>query len=161
MSHPNAELITRFYDAFQRLDAEAMAAFYTADVRFSDPVLQDLHGSEAGDMWRMLASRAQGFSLTFDGVQADDRQGSARWVATYLFSQTGHTVVNHIEARFVFRDGLIAEHRDSFDLWRWARQALGAKGLLLGWMPTVQNAIRRQAGKGLEQFRANRQNQGK
>lgn len=156
MSHPNAELITRFYEAFQRLDAETMAACYTPDVRFSDPVFQDLRGSEAGDMWRMLTSRAQDFSLTFDSVQADDRQGSARWIATYLFSQTGNTVVNHIEARFVFRDGLITEHRDSFDLWRWARQALGAKGVLLGWAPPVQNAIRRQAGKGLQQFRASR-----
>lgn len=160
MNHPNAELITRFYQAFQRLDAEAMAACYAADVRFSDPVFPDLRGAEAGDMWRMLAARAQGFSLTFDGVQADDHQGRARWVATYLFSQTGNTVVNHIEARFVFRDGRVTEHRDSFDLWRWARQALGTKGLLLGWAPMVQNAIRRQAAKGLQQFRASRQNQG-
>jgi hypothetical protein len=61
-----------------------------------------------------------------------------------------------IEARFVFRDGKIAEHRDHFDLWRWARQALGSKGLLLGWAAPVQNAIRRQAAKGLGQFRASR-----
>ena len=156
MSHPNADLITRFYRAFQQLDAEGMAACYADDVRFSDPVFEDLRGGEAADMWRMLAARAQHFSLTFDQVQADDRQGSARWVATYLFSQTGNTVVNRIEARFVFRDGKIAEHRDQFDLWRWARQALGLKGLLLGWAPPVQNAIRRQADKGLQQFRASR-----
>lgn len=156
MSHPNAELISRFYQAFQRLDGEAMAACYAEDVRFSDPVFTDLHGSEAGDMWRMLASRAQNFSLTFSEVQADDQQGSARWVATYLFSQTGRTVVNHIQARFVFRDGKIIEHHDHFDLWRWARQALGMKGVLLGWAPPVQGAIRRQAGKGLAAFRAGR-----
>ena len=156
MNHPNAELITRFYRAFQQLDAEGMAACYADDVCFSDPVFQDLRGDEAVDMWRMLAARAQDFSLTFDQVQADDRQGSAHWVATYLFSQTGNTVVNRIEARFVFRDGKIVEHRDHFDLWRWARQALGLKGLLLGWAPPVQNAIRRQAGKGLRQFRASR-----
>jgi hypothetical protein len=30
------------------------------------------------------------------------------------------------------------------------------KGLLLGWAPPVQNAIRRQAAKGLAQFRASR-----
>lgn len=28
MTHPNAELIERFYQAFQRLDGEAMAACY-------------------------------------------------------------------------------------------------------------------------------------
>jgi hypothetical protein len=77
-------------------------------------------------------------------------------VATYLFSQTGRTVVNRIDAHFVFGDGKIVEHRDHFDLWRWARQALGGKGLLLGWAAPVQNAIRRQAAKGLAQFRASR-----
>jgi ketosteroid isomerase-like protein len=153
MPHPNAELIERFYRAFQRLDAEAMAACYAAEVQFSDPVFTDLRGAAAGDMWRMLCSRAEDFSLSFDQVQADDRQGSARWVATYLFSQTGNRVVNRIEARFVFEGGLIVEHRDQFDLWRWASQALGAKGLLLGWAPPVQGAIRRQAAKGLAQFR--------
>ncbi|WP_137884987.1 nuclear transport factor 2 family protein [Pseudomonas sp. 2FE] len=156
MSHPNAELISRFYQAFQRLDGEAMAACYAEDVRFSDPVFSDLQGREAGDMWRMLASRAQNFSLTYSDVQADDQQGSARWVATYLFSQTGRIVVNQIQARFVFRDGKIIEHHDHFDLWRWARQALGMKGVLLGWLPPVQAAIRKQAMKGLEVYRAGR-----
>lgn len=156
MSHPNAALIERFYRAFQVLDAETMAGCYAADVRFADPVFTDLRGAEAADMWRMLASRAQAFSLTFDGVEADEHEGRARWVATYLFSQTGRTVVNRIEARFRFENGLIVEHRDSFDLWRWARQALGAKGLLLGWLPPVQNAIRQQAARGLAAFRAQR-----
>ncbi|MDP2242932.1 nuclear transport factor 2 family protein [Pseudomonas sp.] len=156
MNHPNAELITRFYQAFQQRDAETMAACYGEDVRFSDPVFEDLRGSEAADMWRMLTARAQNFSLTFSNVQADERQGSAQWVATYLFSQTGNTVVNRIDAHFIFRDGKIVEHHDHFGLWRWARQALGAKGVLLGWAPPVQSAIRRQAAKGLAQFRAAR-----
>lgn len=154
MAHPNAELITRFYQAFQRLDAETMAECYSPNVHFSDPVFPDLNGQEAADMWRMLASRAQQFSLTFDGVEADDLTGRANWVATYLFSQTGHMVENRIQARFLFADGKIIEHHDSFDLWRWARQALGAKGLLLGWLPAVQNAIRQQAAKGLAAYRS-------
>ena len=154
MAHPNAELITRFYQAFQRLDAETMAACYSADVHFSDPVFTDLNGQEAADMWRMLASRARQFSLTFDGVEADDLSGRANWVATYLFSQTGRMVENRIHARFLFSDGKIIEHHDSFDLWRWARQALGVKGLLLGWAPPVQEAIRKQAARGLAAYRA-------
>lgn len=156
MSHANAELITRFYKAFQQLDAETMARCYAEDVQFSDPVFTDLRGAQAGDMWRMLCAKAQNFSLSFDGVTADEHSGRARWVATYTFSQTGNTVVNPIEASFRFRDGMISEHRDHFDLWKWARQALGAKGLLLGWAPFVQNAIRQQAGKGLAAFQKNR-----
>jgi len=156
MSHPNAELITRFYQAFQRQDAETMAACYADDVQFSDPVFTNLQGREAGDMWRMLTSRAQNFSLEFSNVEADDQRGSAHWVATYLFSGTGRTVVNRIQANFVFRDGKIVEHRDRFDLWKWSAQALGLKGALLGWTPLVQGAIRKQASKGLAAFRAGR-----
>ncbi len=156
MSHPNAELLTRFYQAFQRQDAEAMAACYAADVHFSDPVFPDLKGAEAADMWRMLTSRAQNFSLEYSDVSADDHQGRAHWVATYLFSGTGRMVVNRIQANFKFRDGKIVEHRDHFDLWKWSAQALGVKGTLLGWTPLVQGAIRKQAAKGLAAFRAGR-----
>ncbi|MCY1421727.1 SnoaL-like domain protein [compost metagenome] len=156
MSEANIALITRFYEAFQRLDAEAMIACYTDDVVFSDPAFGTLRGRDAGDMWRMLAARAKNFSLTFDSVQASERSGGAHWVATYLFSQTGRTVVNDIQARFLFRDGKICEHHDHFDLWRWSRQALGAKGLLLGWAPLVQGKVHQQALKGLRAFQAGR-----
>lgn len=105
-----------------------MSACYTEDVVFSDPAFGELRGRDAGDMWRMLTTRAKDFSLTFDSVRSDERSGGAHWVATYLFSQTGNTVVNDIQARFVFRDGKICEHHDNFDLWRWSRQALGTKG---------------------------------
>ena len=105
MAHPNAELIDRFYQAFQKLDAEAMAACYAEQVQFSDPAFRDLRGRDAGDMWRMLCARAKDFSLTYQVLEADDQQGRARWVATYLFSATGRTVENHIEARFRFADG--------------------------------------------------------
>lgn len=156
MSHANAELIQRFYEAFQKLDAEAMAACYADDVVFSDPVFGELRGEAARDMWRMLTSRAQDFSLTFAEVEANEGLGGARWVARYLFSQTGRRVVNRIHAQFVFRDGRMVEHRDTFDLWRWARQALGVKGALLGWTPFVQGAIRAQARRGLDAYRAKR-----
>lgn len=152
--HPNAELITKFYTAFQKLDAETMASCYAPDVHFSDPVFTSLHGAEASDMWRMLASRAKDFSLVFDGVEADEQTGKAHWVATYLFSQTGNMVVNDIHASFIFRDGKIVRHIDNFDLWRWSRQALGFKGLLLGWTHIVHGAVRKQAAKGLELFRS-------
>ncbi|MCW2267957.1 SnoaL-like domain protein [compost metagenome] len=156
MSDANNALITRFYQAFQRLDAEAMVACYSDDIVFSDPAFGTLRGKDAGDMWRMLTTRAKDFSLTFDAVRADERTGSAHWVATYLFSQTGRVVINDIQARFVVRDGRICEHHDRFDLWRWSRQALGIKGLLLGWTPLVQGKVRQQALKGLRAFQAGR-----
>ena len=59
MTHPNADLIDGFYRAFAAGDAEAMAACYAPDVRFSDPVFTDLRGVKAGDMWRMLCGQAK------------------------------------------------------------------------------------------------------
>ncbi len=150
--HPNAELIKRFYEAFQKLDAETMAQCYAANIRFSDPVFTDLRGSDAASMWRMLCSRAMDFSLTFDGISADNRYGRAHWIASYTFSQTGRRIVNHIDAEFEFEDGKIIHHTDRFDLWKWARQALGFKGFLLGWSSLVQNKIRHQAGRGLRTY---------
>lgn len=154
--HANEELLEKFYSAFQRLDAKTMAICYADDVQFSDPVFPVLQGKEATDMWRMLTSKAQDFSLVFDGIRADDQKGEAHWVATYTFSQTGRIVVNDIHASFVFRNGRIIRHRDHFSLWKWARQALGVKGLLLGWAPIVKNAVQKQAAKGLSAFRRQR-----
>ena len=150
----NETTITQFYSAFQQLDAETMATCYADDVQFSDPVFTNLYGAEASDMWRMLASKAQNFSLTFGSIRANDQSGQAHWIATYTFSQTGRTVVNDIHASFIFKDGKIVRHQDHFNLWKWAHQALGLKGLLLGWTPFLQNAVRAQAAKGLKIFRS-------
>ena len=152
--HPNAALIERFYKAFQARDAEAMAACYAPDARFSDPVFTDLRGAEPGDMWRMLCARGKDLEVQFSGVEADDREGAARWDARYTFSGTGRRVHNVIDARFTFRDGLIATHEDRFDLYRWMSQALGPAGRILGWLPPVQGALRRKARAGLDGWRA-------
>jgi ketosteroid isomerase-like protein len=153
MPESNAELIERFYEAFQRVDAEAMAACYAPDVQFSDPVFGVLRGREASDMWRMLLARAEEFSLQYSGIEAIGQTASARCVATYRFSQTGRMVTNRIDSRFTIRDGLIFEQHDTFSLYRWSCQALGFKGLLLGWTPFMRNKIHEQARKGLVSFR--------
>ncbi len=54
MSHPNDELIQRFYAAFARRDGDAMAECYVPSAHFSDPVFVDLKDGEPGAMWRML-----------------------------------------------------------------------------------------------------------
>ena len=60
----NAELIGRFYAAFQARDAEGMVACYAADVRFSDPVFPALVGERAKAMWRMLVGRGKDLVIT-------------------------------------------------------------------------------------------------
>lgn len=150
--HPHAALIARFYDAFQRRDAEAMAACYHPEVVFTDPVFGELRGRRAGDMWRMLCSRATDLSVVASGIAANDATGRARWIATYSFGKAKRPVRNVIEARFEFKDGLIVRHDDSFSLWKWSSMALGPMGSLLGWTPLVQGRIRRDARKQLERF---------
>ncbi len=150
--HPNETLIRKFYEAFARLDGSEMAACYAPDVSFSDPVFPDLQGPRAGGMWKMLTARAKDLKLATSGFRADDRTGEAHWEAWYTFSGTGRAVHNIIDARFEFRDGLIVRHVDTFDFWRWSRQALGLPGVLLGWSPMLRNKVRAQAAKGLDLF---------
>ena len=154
MSDENAELIGRFYAAFGECDGDAMAACYAPDARFSDPVFPDLRDNEPGAMWRMLTGRAEDLTVKLLEHSADDGRGSARWIANYTFTQTGRHVTNDVRASFRFADGLIAEHRDEFDFHRWARQALGTSGLLLGWTPLLRSAVRRRARAGLDEFLA-------
>jgi ketosteroid isomerase-like protein len=150
----NEALIDRFYSAFARRDHGEMAACYAEDAHFSDPVFQDLYGDEVRAMWRMLCERGLDLELRHSHVEAGDETGSAHWEADYTFSGTGRQVHNEIDATFVFRDGLIAEHTDRFGLWKWARQALGPVGLIAGWSPPVQGRIRAQARENLRAFMA-------
>ena len=150
--HPNQRLIERFYQAFKERDGRAMGACYHDQVHFADPVFVDLKGEQARGMWRMLCERGKDLVIEASRIEANEERGIAHWDAFYTFSATGKKVHNIIDAEFRFQDGLIIDHRDRFDLYRWSRQALGAKGLLLGWAPPVQNAVRKQAMKGLESF---------
>jgi ketosteroid isomerase-like protein len=152
----NAGLIERFYGAFGRRDVDAMLACYHPQVVFSDPVFGTLAAAEAGAMWRMLNGRARDLRVEFRDVSASERNGRAHWEAWYTFAATGRAVHNRIDAEFHFADALIVRHIDRFSLWRWAAMALGAKGALLGWVPSVRGAIRAQAAKGLAASRASR-----
>ena len=150
----NKELIERFYEAFDKHDGDTMAASYTPGARFSDPVFQGLKADEPGAMWRMLTGQAKDLRVELLEHDADESRGSAHWIAHYTFTQTGRPVVNDVQARFRFEDGLIAEHTDDFSFHRWSRQALGTPGLLLGWTPLLKAATRKRARGSLDEFLA-------
>jgi hypothetical protein len=144
-------LIERFYRAFQQRDAAAMAACYHASATFRDPVFT-LEGERIGKMWKMLCSRGEDLRVEFSNVSADADRGSADWQAWYTFKSSGRPVHNIIRANFRFVDGLIIEHIDDFDFWRWSRQALGAAGLLLGWSPFIRAKVRSEAARALDRY---------
>ena len=153
--HANAELIEHFYAAFARRDAAAMVACYAPDATFRDPIF-DLAGSDVGAMWTMFCERGRDLALAWRDVRADADGGAAHWEPRYTFSVTGRPVHNVIDSRFTFRDGRIATHADTFDLWRWSRMALGTKAALLGWTPFVQKAIRAEARRSFDGWKARR-----
>jgi ketosteroid isomerase-like protein len=148
----NADLITELYSAMNRHDGEAMAGLYDPDGRFHDPAFGELSGAEAQDMWRMLTGRAEDLEVELVEHSAEGEVGTARWIARYTFTRTGRPVVNDVRARFRFAGGRIAEHDDSFSFWRWARQALGPAGLVLG-LPVLSSLVRRRAREDLAKFR--------
>lgn len=150
--HPNAELIQKFYAAFQAHDATRMCACYHPAVIFSDPVFGRLSASQATAMWHMLCARAKDLQISFKDIQANAETGTAHWEARYTFGKTSRPVHNVIEATFVFRENLMIQHDDTFDVWKWTRMALGPMGMLLGWTPWLQSAVRRDARRGLDAF---------
>jgi ketosteroid isomerase-like protein len=151
----NQELLQRFYAAFAAKDGETMAAAYAPGATFTDPVFVGLKDGEPGAMWKMLTSRSKDLALELVSCEADESTGSARWIATYTFAQTGREVVNDVRSTFRFADGLIVEQRDDFDFHRWAGQALGLSGKLLGGTPIIRNAVRGKARAGLDAYLAN------
>jgi len=152
--HPNAELIARFYSALARRDAEGMIACYHARSTFCDPVFGELDHDATAAMWRMLCARGKDLTAAATDIQASDTEGRAHCEATYTYTATGRFVRNRIDASFTFHEGRIFRHVDRFDLYRWMRQALGIPGALLGWIPTVQSALRARAARQLAAYRS-------
>lgn len=148
----NRKLIEKFYAAFGARDGKAMAALYAQGATFSDPVFSGLKGEELGMMWRMLTERADDLEIELAEHEASETAGSARWIATYTFTQTGRKVINDVQAHFRFQEGLITEHMDDFSFYKWSRQALGTSGLLLGWTPILRGAVQKKARAGLDDY---------
>jgi ketosteroid isomerase-like protein len=147
-----SEIIRNFYEAFQRRDYRQMQTLYHDEGTFSDPVFQNLDAKEVRAMWAMLLTSSKDLRIEFGNITADSVEGQCHWEAWYTFSRTQRPVHNIIDAAFTFRDGKILRHHDTFDFWRWSRQALGMTGILLGWSPLIKNKIRVAAKERLSMF---------
>jgi hypothetical protein len=151
--HDHQQLIARFYTAFANHDAKVMSDCYHSEIEFNDPVFGTLIGSEVSAMWAMLIERSGGdLKIEFSHVETNKNSGSADWVATYNFSKTNRKVINKIHAEFEFENGLIRKHTDTFDMWKWSKQAFGFKGFFLGWTNFMRQKIRQQAAIGLKKY---------
>lgn len=160
--HPNEQTISRLYTAFAALDADTMASCYAEDATFEDPGFSLKGRRDVGGMWQMLCAAVrdkarQDWRLEFRDISADAGKGHAHWEAHYRFGVTKRLVHNIIEADFTFTpEGLIASHTDSFNFWRWSRQALGIPGLVLGWAPYFRTLMRDQTRAALTRYLADK-----
>ncbi len=142
----------RFYDALSVRDWYTMSLLYAEHATFSDPVFPLLNAKGTRLMWQMLLSRAEDFDVDVNVLEDSPSRARVNWVARYTFSVTGRPVTNHVSTQMQLVAGKIVRQQDSFSLWRWSAQALGAKGALLGWTPIVRNKIRAQASASLRDF---------
>lgn len=159
MVNPMKVVIEKFYKAFENKDAEAMISCYDDNIIFEDPVFGELKGDDAKAMWRMLCRDAKDLRVEFSVINASLKKGSARWEAWYTFSKTGRKVYNVVDASFEFKDAKIIKHHDTFNLHKWASQALGWKGWLFGGTASFKRKMQIQTAKLLKDFRENNPSQ--
>lgn len=149
---PETELIKQFYRGFQNRDYQVMQECYADNATFTDAVFEDLDATEVRAMWEMLCKRGKDLTIDFEDITEDAEGFTVNWTANYTFSATGNKVENRVKAYFTIKDGKIISHYDDFDFYGWARQALGFKGLVLGWTSFVQNKVKDTARRSLEDF---------
>ena len=148
----NEQLISDFYSAFQKKDADTMVSFYHHNIQFQDPAFGVLAGDRAKAMWQMLCSNPQEIKIEYGNIESAGNSVTAEWQAYYVFSKTGRKVHNVIKAHFELQDGKITRHTDEFNLWKWSTQAMGIKGFLLGGTSFFRNKLQEQTKRLLDKY---------
>jgi ketosteroid isomerase-like protein len=153
MSSRGPEHLARtFYDAFARQDATTMGGLYSNQATFSDPIFPNLNAQETQIMWAMLCQSAKNFSLSYEIREIGGDYVIVGWTAKYTFGPAGNDVENRVSTRLRFRDEKIVEHRDEFNFYCWARQALGLSGAVFGFIPFFQFKVQSTARNNLQKF---------
>jgi hypothetical protein len=148
----NEEVINLFYTSFKNRDFATMQACYADNATFSDEAFVNLDAHQTRAMWEMLIRRGKDIQITFGDIVIRGNKGTAKWEAIYTFSATKRMVHNKIKAEFVFENGKIVKHRDSFSLFRWAQQVYGFMGWVVGWTPFFRMKLQKTAKKSLDEF---------
>jgi len=152
MNSVTLEIATRFYTAFQQKNAEVMVENYHPQLEFQDPAFGNLSYSQTSAMWKMLCESAKDLKIEFEVLKAEEDYVETKWIANYNFSKTNRQVKNEIIAQMRIEDGLVIKHIDLFNLHKWAKQALGFKGFLLGGSSFFKKKLHIQTGRQLEKY---------
>ncbi len=146
------QVIQKFYTSFQNKDYKTMQQCYAGSAIFNDPVFRNLNATQVKAMWEMFCVKSKDLKIEFGNITANETNGSAEWTASYIFSPTGKKVVNKITANFIFENQKIVKHTDTFNFYKWAKQALGLSGVLLGWTPLAKNKVQKMGMKTLNDY---------
>jgi len=143
---------TRFYEAFMVRDFYTMGLLYANHASFSDPVFPRLTAQGARLMWQMLLSEAEDLEVNVKILEDSPDRARVDWTARYTFTPTKRVVVNRVHTEMALAAGKIVKQVDDFSFWRWAGQALGWRGWLLGFTPLVHDQVRSKAARSLQEF---------
>jgi len=142
----------RFYEAFMVRDFYTMGLLYANHAAFSDPIFPRLSAKGVRLMWQMLLTEAEDLAIDVKVLEDSPERARVQWVAHYAFPPTKRVVVNRVQTDMRIAAGKIVQQVDQFSFWRWAGQALGPRGWMLGWTPMVQNKVRAKAAESLSEF---------
>jgi len=148
----NSALLNKFYTAFQNRDAKTMNSCYHDSIVFRDPAFGELKGDRAKSMWEMLCENGKDLEIVFSDIAVTNQEGKAHWEADYTFSATKKKVHNIVDAKFIFKDGKIIEHIDTFNFKNWSSQAFGFIGKLFGNSAFFQRQFQERANRLLDEY---------
>lgn len=152
MADQAQDIVVEFYKAFQKADSKSMNLLYHNDLRFHDPVFGELDYQETTAMWQMLCSANQTLTIDFSINDATKNEVRVRWEARYHFGKKKRPVHNIISTHMVVEEQRIKYHTDSFNLYRWTRQAIGWPGAMFGWAPFFKRKIRKMSRNYLQSY---------
>ncbi|MFZ5443124.1 MAG: nuclear transport factor 2 family protein [Myxococcota bacterium] len=119
-----ADVVRRFYEAFEAKDVDAMEQLYAPNLRFQDAIFSFDDAAGAAHMWRKLFQVDPHAKLSFTLDSADGATVKGHWVADYHVG--GRPVHNEVSTTMRVEGGKIVQHTDDFSWKKWAPQAFPA-----------------------------------
>ncbi len=116
------EVATRYFEAFSRADAAAMASLYAPNATFQDPIYSLESGPAVGSMWTKLFKAGKDLHLSSKVLSESGDTVKVAWVADYRVF--GRPVHNEAVSQLQVREGKIVSQRDDWSWSKWAKQAL-------------------------------------
>lgn len=140
VSASSRDVVTKFYEAFEKKDVGAMEQLYAPNVKFKDAIFAFGDRGGTTKMWKNLFKTDPNAKLKFTLDSADGQNVKGRWVADYHVN--GRPVHNEVSTTMKVVDGKITEHTDDFSWKKWAPQAFpGGKLFTLPGLDSLAKAL--------------------